>query len=107
VPDWFPGTGWKQIAYKWRDELTEVTEKPYAFTKYQMSRGENEISFLSRLLEAGDSTAEEKHTNKWSAMSLYTAGADSVSHFCATSMFFYIINKLPRLYLSLQLGFSR
>ncbi|KAI1130849.1 cytochrome P450 [Nemania abortiva] len=77
VPDWFPGTGWKKIAYKWRDELTEVTEKPYAFTKYQMSRGENEISFLSRLLEAGDSTPEEKHTNKWSAMSLYTAGADS------------------------------
>jgi hypothetical protein len=43
-----------------------------------MSQGSNRTSFLSQLLEAGDETEEEKFTNKWSAMSLYTAGADTV-----------------------------
>ncbi|KAI0516774.1 cytochrome P450 [Xylaria bambusicola] len=77
IPEWMPGGGWKKIAHQWQAELSEVTEKPYAFTKYQMSRGEHENSFLSRLLEAGEEGEEEKHTNKFSAMSLYTAGVDS------------------------------
>ena len=79
LPDWLPGTSFKQIAKEWSVALTEVTEKPYSFTKNQMAQGKHEPSFLSQLLEAGDSTDEEKWTNKWSAMSLYTAGADTVS----------------------------
>ena len=79
IPDWFPGTGFKQTAREWAAALTEVTEKPYAFVKHQMAQGKHQTSFLSQLLEQGDSTAEEKFTNKWSAMSLYTAGADTVS----------------------------
>jgi hypothetical protein len=77
-PDWFPGTGWKQTAKQWGAELRAVTEQPYAFVKHQLARGSSDKSFLSRLLEAGDDDAEEKFTNKWSAMSLYTAGADTV-----------------------------
>lgn len=56
----------------------DVADKPYAFVKHQMTQGKNEISFLSRLLEAGDKDPEEQFTNKWSAMALYTAGADTV-----------------------------
>lgn len=81
LPECFPGTGWKQIAKQWGAELTAVTEKPYAFVKQQLARGKDDMSFLSRLLAAGDDTPEEKWTNKWSAMSLYTAGADTVSPF--------------------------
>lgn len=44
-----------------------------------MAQGKDGSSFLSQLLEAGDSTPEETFTNKRSAMSLYTAGADTVS----------------------------
>lgn len=73
-----PGTGFQQTAREWGGQLREVTEKPYAFVKHQMSQGSNRTSFLSQLLEAGDETPEEKFTNKWSAMSLYTAGADTV-----------------------------
>lgn len=78
LPEWLPGTTFKQTAKEWSAAVTDVTERPYAFTKHQMAQGQHETSFLSQLLEAGDSTAEEKWVNKWSAMSLYTAGADTV-----------------------------
>lgn len=78
LPDWLPGTQFKQIARKWREQLEETTEKPYAFVKHQMAQGRYETSFISRLLETGDSGPEEKHTNKWAALALYTAGADTV-----------------------------
>jgi hypothetical protein len=78
LPDWFPGTGFKQTAREWGAELTQVTEKPYAFVKHQLALGQKNESFLAQLLERGDEGHEEKFTNKWSAMSLYTAGADTV-----------------------------
>ncbi|KAI1826768.1 cytochrome P450 [Xylaria intraflava] len=93
VPEWMPGVGWKSVARKWQAELVEVTDKPYSFTKYQMSRGEHETSFLSRLLEAGDSTDEEKDTNKWSAMSLYAAGAETTE--AALSAFYLALTVSP------------
>lgn len=78
LPEWFPGTGWKQTAKSWAAQLRDVTEKPYAFVKHQLANGQDDASFLARLLGAGDSSAEENWTNKWSAVSLYTAGADTV-----------------------------
>lgn len=80
LPDWLPGTGFKKLASQWASELNDLSEKPYAFVKYQTAHGKQDNSFLAQLLEAGDSTAEEKLTNKWSAASLYSAGADTVSY---------------------------
>jgi hypothetical protein len=60
--------------------LTELTERPYAFVKHQMAQGRRETSFLSELLEPGELDAEETFVAKWSAMSLYAAGADTVCH---------------------------
>ncbi|KAM0352989.1 hypothetical protein ACHAPU_001874 [Fusarium lateritium] len=77
VPDWMPGTSFKRLARQWSAELEDLIEKPYAFVKYQHSLGKQDNSFATQLLEAGDSTAEEKLTNKWSAASLYAAGADT------------------------------
>lgn len=79
MPGWIPGTRFKKLARQWGTELIDVVEKPYAFVKHQMAEGKNETSFMSRLLEAGDLDPEVDFTNKWSAMSLYTAGADTVS----------------------------
>lgn len=79
LPEWFPGAGFKKDARQWGGELTQVADKPYAFVKQQLARGKDDKSFLAKLLDAGDSTDEEKWTNKWSAMSLYVAGADTVS----------------------------
>ncbi|KAK1765144.1 O-methylsterigmatocystin oxidoreductase [Phialemonium atrogriseum] len=93
LPDWIPGTGFKRIARQWGAELTDVTEKPYAFVKHQMAQGKDDSSFLSRLLEAGDSSLEERFTNKWSAMSLYTAGADTTVS--ALACFFLAMTEFP------------
>lgn len=78
-PNWFPGTDFKKTARQWGAELTDVIEKPYAFVKHQMAQGKHKTSFLSHLLEAGVPSPEEEFTHKWSSLSLYTAGADTVS----------------------------
>lgn len=78
LPDWFPGTGFKRTAEKWKNTLIEAADKPFAFVQHQMARGQNEISFLSRLLEQGDLSPENSLV-KWSALSLYAGGADTVS----------------------------
>lgn len=79
LPEWFPGAGFKKAGRQWAAELTELTEKPRAFVKQQMAQGKTQESFLAQLMEAGDADAEQQHTNKFSAMSLYTGGADTVS----------------------------
>lgn len=78
LPDWFPGTGFKRTARQWRATLAELTERPYAFVKHHMAQGNHETSFLSQLLESGELGSEETFVAKWSAMSLYSAGADTV-----------------------------
>ncbi|KAI0427566.1 putative cytochrome P450 oxidoreductase OrdA-like protein [Xylaria sp. FL1042] len=84
LPDWVPGTSWKKTARQWGSELMCVTDVPYTFVKHQMAQGTYETSFLSRLIEAGDSDPEANDINKWSAMSLYTAGADTTVSAIAT-----------------------
>lgn len=79
LPEWFPGTGFKETARQMGAELNVVVEKPYAFTKHQIYHEKNKTSFISRLLEAGDPNPEEEFFNKWSAMTMYAAGADTVS----------------------------
>jgi len=78
LPDWFPGTGFKRTAKQWRDTLTELTERPFAFVKHQIAHGKHETSFLSQLLEPGTLDDEETFVAKWSALSLYSGGADTV-----------------------------
>ncbi|KAJ2989842.1 hypothetical protein NUW58_g3263 [Xylaria curta] len=77
LPDWVPGASFKRTARRWAAELLSVAEKPYAFVKHQMAQGKYETSLVSRLIEAEDSDAEDNEVNKWSAASLYTAGADT------------------------------
>lgn len=88
LPDWVPGTGFKKVARQWAAELTDVTERPYAFVKHQMAQEKSQTSFLSRLLQEGEPTPEKEFTDKWSAMALYIAGADTVSplicHSCSS-----------------------
>lgn len=79
LPEWVPGTGFKETARRMGAELNVVVEKPYAFVKHQISQEKNKASFVSRLLEAGEPNAEEEFFNKWSAMTMYSAGADTVS----------------------------
>ncbi|KAI0470582.1 cytochrome P450 [Xylariaceae sp. FL0804] len=79
LPDWFPGTRFKQIAKQGRLKLTEFTEVPLQFVKKQMARGNYEPSYLSTLLEQAEreGRTESHDLLKFTAGSIYGAGADT------------------------------
>ncbi|WYZ44616.1 hypothetical protein EsH8_VII_001052 [Colletotrichum jinshuiense] len=77
VPDWVPGTGFKQIAKDYRAQLTETINRPYAFVEHQLAQGKDSSSYLSRLIESGNLTPEEHFNSKSSAVALYGGGADT------------------------------
>ncbi|KAG2064898.1 cytochrome P450 [Suillus decipiens] len=77
VPAWFPGAGFKRIACEWHRALEEMVSAPHQFVKDQMIAGIAPTSFTSNLLEGSDVSAEQEHTVKWSAFSLYAGGSDT------------------------------
>lgn len=77
LPDWLPGTGFKQTAKKWNNDLAQTVEQPYKFVKDQVAAGTAPMSFVSSQLYDKKLTEEEEFDVKWSATSLYTGGADT------------------------------
>ncbi|KAK0206061.1 cytochrome P450 oxidoreductase OrdA-like protein [Desarmillaria ectypa] len=79
LPDWFPGTEFKQVAKKYLDRCTEFVERPYAFVKQQMERGVSRPSYTETMLKLhGKSlTSEQEDLIKWGAAALYGAGSDT------------------------------
>jgi len=59
----------------------EATDKPFDFVKQQMAQGTNKPSYVSKLFAQNDGnlSLEDEHLAKWSALSLYSGGADTVS----------------------------
>lgn len=90
LPDWFPGAGFKRTAAAWRKNLMEATEIPFEFVKRRMAQGTNKPSYVSKLLAQNDGnlSAEDEHAVKWSAVSLYGGGADTVSRLSVVLMLF-------------------
>ncbi|KAG1779292.1 cytochrome P450 [Suillus placidus] len=92
VPEWFPGAGFKRLAREYRETVEEVAAVTYKFAKDQMAAGTALKSFTSDLLEGRTLTAEEDHDVKWSAISLFSGGADTsisslYSFFLAMTLF--------------------
>ncbi|PYH48073.1 cytochrome P450 [Aspergillus saccharolyticus JOP 1030-1] len=80
LPAWFPGASFKRTGLAWNRTLLTTIEKPYQFVRQQMQRGKYTPSYVSSLLKGRDLntlTPEEEHIIKWTAGSLYTAGADT------------------------------
>ncbi|CAE6468519.1 unnamed protein product [Rhizoctonia solani] len=84
LPDWFPGTRWKQTIKEWRKEKDEMVDVPFAWTKKQIASGTAADSTTRSLLaDLGNSTdmgldrAEEEDRIKWVAGTLFAAGADT------------------------------
>jgi len=86
LPDWMPGTGFKQTAVAWRKSLMDAANKPYDFAKQQMAQGTNKPSYISKLLARsnGMPSPDEESVAKWSAATLYAAGAETVSRVSVT-----------------------
>jgi len=77
VPDWFPGAGFKQFAKASEEVVAELVEIPHEFVKEQMAAGVAPNSLTSHLLGDDDLDAEQEHSIKWSAFSMYTGGSDT------------------------------
>ncbi|KAH7335753.1 cytochrome P450 [Rhizoctonia solani] len=84
VPDWFPGTGWKHTARKWRDQKNQAIEAPYEWTKQQVATGDFEPSVLSALLQddesvPGLSDEDREKELKELAYTLFVGGTDTLA----------------------------
>lgn len=85
LPEWMPGAGFKKTAREFKATLTELVEKPLRFAKKQMANKQHSPSYVSELYEKDD----DEFTIKWTAATLYAAGADTVR-------FPFLLNSLPQ-----------
>ncbi|CAE7138903.1 unnamed protein product, partial [Rhizoctonia solani] len=84
VPEWFPGTEWKQTVKAWRKERDEMVDVPFYWTKRQIASGTAPHSILRSLLgelenapSEGQDYAEEEDRIKWVTGTMFGAGADT------------------------------
>ncbi|CAE6464219.1 unnamed protein product [Rhizoctonia solani] len=47
IPDWVPGTGWKQTAYKWRAQKDRAMDDVYNWSKQRIISGTDDSSIVS------------------------------------------------------------
>ncbi|KAL4808097.1 cytochrome P450 [Aspergillus unguis] len=79
LPDWFPGTGFKQTAKEWRAAADAFATKPFEFVKRNIASGEYNPSYTSSLLLSKDARRDARQGRiiKWSAAAMYAGGADT------------------------------
>lgn len=80
LPDGCPGTGFKDTGRRMASTLRQCVDQPYEFVKQQMREKRHKTSFLSQAIENIGSNAEMEFIHKWTALSLFTGGADTVSY---------------------------
>ncbi|KAJ4297910.1 hypothetical protein N0V90_005809 [Kalmusia sp. IMI 367209] len=77
LPDWVPGTGFKETARRMAIQLAQCTNQPYEFVKQQMREKRHKTSFLSQCIDSIGTDREMEFTHKWAALALYLGGADT------------------------------
>ncbi|KAL8748488.1 MAG: hypothetical protein Q9184_007266 [Pyrenodesmia sp. 2 TL-2023] len=86
LPDWFPGTSYRETAQEFAAVNEAAAELPYSFVKRQLALNAHRPSYVSNLLQQNMTTSGDSDVNvapadeeaiKWTAVSLYAAGSDS------------------------------
>ncbi|OHE90778.1 cytochrome P450 [Colletotrichum orchidophilum] len=77
LPNWVPGTGFKQLAKQWKAQMEETRDRPYAFVQHQIAQGKDNSSYLANLLDSPDQSPFNQHNNKYSALAVFGGGADT------------------------------
>ncbi|KAH7326925.1 cytochrome P450 [Rhizoctonia solani] len=95
VPNWVPGTGWKNIAKEWRRLKDQVLEDTFQWTKLRMDEGVAEPSIIQSYLEdlasRGEKLSEENASIiKNVGVSLFAGGTTTI----ATSLEVFILAML-------------
>lgn len=80
LPEGLPGTAFKATGRKYANALQQCVDLPFEFVKKQMREGRHKTSYLSQAIEDIGSDAEMEFIHKWSALSLFTGGADTVTN---------------------------
>lgn len=78
IPEGVPGSAFKTTGRRMAKTLERCVEQPYEFVKQQIRVGKHRTSFLSQAIETIGSDAKMEFIHKWSAMSMFAAGADTV-----------------------------
>lgn len=82
LPEWMPGADFKKTARLWKATLMEMAERPMQFVRKQMADNRHPPSYVSTLYEKvraeGTVTQDDEDLIKWTAASMYAAGADTV-----------------------------
>jgi hypothetical protein len=79
IPEWFPAAIFKRTANQWRKELLYLLNMPIERVKSELRTNTAKPSYVSMLLNREDISKELEDEIAWSALSLYTGGADTVS----------------------------
>lgn len=80
IPDWVPGAGFKNTAKQWHLTVMKMAEWPMRFARMQMASQPKVDCFVSETYDtAGEIMSDEdEYVLKWTAASMYIAGADTV-----------------------------
>ncbi|CCO31618.1 O-methylsterigmatocystin oxidoreductase Short=OMST oxidoreductase [Rhizoctonia solani AG-1 IB] len=100
IPDWVPGTGWKNTVKEWRKEREKMVDTPFDYTKQQIAEGTAPHSVLKSLLaelnskiDLGRGYEEQEDRIKWVTGTLFGAGSDTSA---ATALVFILAMVLNR-----------
>ncbi|KIK55470.1 hypothetical protein GYMLUDRAFT_1018177 [Collybiopsis luxurians FD-317 M1] len=78
VPDWFPGTKWKNLGRTWAKDYWAMVDMPFQAVKEQLAEGTAEDSFTAKWLRRNLSTEEERDL-KFASSSMFGAGSETTA----------------------------
>lgn len=98
IPDWLPGTGFKQTARRWKATVRAVGYVPYRFARQREPANSRHSSYVSsavhkiRMERSGVLEEEDSESVVWTAASLYGGASDTtvvvLTAFCLAMILF-------------------
>ncbi|KAG1902565.1 cytochrome P450 [Suillus fuscotomentosus] len=82
LPAWFPGAGFKRVAFDLGQKLSRLDMIPFNWAKKQIHSGNYTHSFVSeQLLPEDGSTvsAQQEEITKWCSLGIYAGGVDTTT----------------------------
>ncbi|KAG1747609.1 cytochrome P450 [Suillus lakei] len=82
VPSWFPGAGFKRVAFDVGQKLSRLDTIPFNWAKQQIERGSYAHSFVSDQLHPEDGSAvsaQQDEITKWCSMGINAGGTDTTA----------------------------
>ncbi|KAH9049222.1 cytochrome P450 [Lactarius deliciosus] len=76
VPDWFPGTGWKQVGREWGANVRALVDIPFEFVRGRRAAGVSAPSFTDENFAEG-MTERQEDLVKWAGNAITMGGTDT------------------------------